>query len=130
VVVTYRGNLLREWPTFTNGERNYSPDKPDEFSTNREEESEQHWPMDQNSDTTAANRAWASGLSRPMGSSETAPTKRLPKKADDGRWKWPININRYDRSPVLTSAERKMLANYAEAYRFDPMAEPWFSAKH
>ena len=47
------------------------------------------------------------------------PPKRLPKKADDGRWKWPININRYDRSPALTSAERKTLANYAEAYRFD-----------
>lgn len=45
--------------------------------------------------------------------------KQLPKKANDGPWKWPLNINRYDRSPVLTSAESKMLTNYAEAYRFD-----------
>lgn len=47
------------------------------------------------------------------------PPKQLPRKADDGPWKWPININRYDRSQVLTSAESKMLRNYVEAYRFD-----------
>jgi integrase len=46
------------------------------------------------------------------------PKKIPPKKADDGRWTWPINLERYDRSPQLTSVERKMLTRYAEAYRF------------
>jgi integrase len=46
------------------------------------------------------------------------PKKILPKKADDGPWTWPINLERYDRSPQLTSVERNMLTRYAEAYRF------------
>jgi hypothetical protein len=46
------------------------------------------------------------------------PEKILPKKADDGPWTWPINLERYDRSPQLTSVEKNMLTRYAEAYRF------------
>lgn len=46
------------------------------------------------------------------------PEKILPKKADDGPWTWPINLERYDRSPQLTSVEKDMLTRYAEAYRF------------
>ena len=46
------------------------------------------------------------------------PEKILPKKADDGPWIWPINLERYDRSPQLTSVEKNMLTRYAEAYRF------------
>jgi integrase len=46
------------------------------------------------------------------------PKKILPKKADDGPWTWPINLERYDRSPQLTSVERNMLTRYAEEYRF------------
>jgi hypothetical protein len=30
----------------------------------------------------------------------------------------PINLERYDRSPQLTSVETNMLTRYAEAYRF------------
>jgi len=46
------------------------------------------------------------------------PKKIPPKKADDGPWTWPINLERYDRSPQLTSVETNMLTRYAEAYRF------------
>jgi len=46
------------------------------------------------------------------------PKKILPRKADDGPWTWPINLERYDRSPQLTSVEKNMLTRYAEAYRF------------
>jgi integrase len=57
-------------------------------------------------------------LGRRAGRAQWCPLKQLPRKADDGPWKWPINLRRYDRSKVLTSAERKILTNYAEAYRF------------
>jgi len=46
------------------------------------------------------------------------PMRILPKKADDGPWAWPINLERYDRSPQLTSVEKNMLTRYAEAYKF------------
>ena len=46
------------------------------------------------------------------------PKKISPKKADDGPWTWPIEIERYDRSPHLTPAEKNALTRYAEAYRF------------
>src|ERR1035441_8545564 len=46
------------------------------------------------------------------------PKKNPPKKADDGPWAWPIDLERYDRSPQLTSVETNMLTRYAEAYRF------------
>jgi integrase len=46
------------------------------------------------------------------------PKKTLPRKADDGPWTWPINLERYDRSPQLTSVETNMLTRYAEEYRF------------
>ncbi len=46
------------------------------------------------------------------------PKKILPRKADDGPWTWPINLERYDRSPQLTSVEKNMLTRYEEAYRF------------
>jgi integrase len=46
------------------------------------------------------------------------PRKQPPKKADDGPWTWPLNIERYDRTPRLTAIEAEMLKRYAEAYRF------------
>ena len=46
------------------------------------------------------------------------PEKQEPKKADDGPWVWPIDLDRYDRSSALTAAEEDMLTRYAEAYRF------------
>jgi integrase len=46
------------------------------------------------------------------------PLKRLPKKAGDGPWTWPIDIDRYDCFPGLTPIEKRMLTSYAEAYRF------------
>jgi len=46
------------------------------------------------------------------------PEKLEPKKADDGPWVWPIDLDRYDRSSALTSVEEDMLTRYAEAYRF------------
>jgi integrase len=46
------------------------------------------------------------------------PEKQEPKKADDGPWAWPIDLDRYDRSSALTAAEEEMLTRYAEAYRF------------
>jgi integrase len=49
---------------------------------------------------------------------EWGPEKEEPKKADDGPWVWPIDLDRYDRSSVLTAAEEDMLTRYAEAYRF------------
>jgi integrase len=45
--------------------------------------------------------------------------KRQPlQKVTSAPWKWPLDIDRYDRSKSLTKAELKMLDNYAEAYRF------------
>jgi integrase len=46
------------------------------------------------------------------------PRKDALPKASDGPWVWPIDVNRYDRSPALTDVEREMLTRYAEAYRF------------
>ena len=46
------------------------------------------------------------------------PKKIPPKKANDGPWTWPIDLERYDRSPHLTQGETIMLTRYAEAYRF------------
>ena len=46
------------------------------------------------------------------------PKKIPPKKANDGPWTWPIDLERYDRSPRVTRVETKMLKRYAEAYRF------------
>jgi hypothetical protein len=46
------------------------------------------------------------------------PRKDTLPKAIDGTWVWPIDVNRYDRSPALTDVERGMLTRYAEAYRF------------
>jgi integrase len=46
------------------------------------------------------------------------PEKQEPKKADDGPWTWPIDLDSYDRSSALTAAEEDMLKGYAEAYRF------------
>ena len=46
------------------------------------------------------------------------PEKQEPKKADDGPWVWPIDLDRYDRSSGLTPVEEDMLTRYAEAYRF------------
>jgi integrase len=49
---------------------------------------------------------------------EWGPEKAPLPKANDGPWVWPIDLERYDRSPGLTSVERDMLNRYAEAYRF------------
>jgi integrase len=46
------------------------------------------------------------------------PKKTEPKKADDGPWGWPLDLDRYDRSNDLTPAEEDILTRYAEAYRF------------
>ncbi len=46
------------------------------------------------------------------------PKKIPPKKANDGPWTWPIDLERYDRSPHLTRVETNMLTRYAEAYKF------------
>jgi integrase len=46
------------------------------------------------------------------------PVKDVPKKADDGPWSWPIDVDRYDRSGELSLDEAEMLTRYAEAYRF------------
>jgi integrase len=46
------------------------------------------------------------------------PEKQEPKKADDGPWIWPIDLDRYNRSSALTPVEEDMLTRYAEAYRF------------
>jgi hypothetical protein len=46
------------------------------------------------------------------------PKKISPQKANDGPWIWPIDLERYDRSPHLTRAETNMLTHYTEAYRF------------
>ena len=46
------------------------------------------------------------------------PKKIPPKKANDGPWTWPIDLERYDRSPHLTRFETNMLTRYAEAYKF------------
>jgi hypothetical protein len=46
------------------------------------------------------------------------PGRRTPKKADDGPWAWPIDLDRYDRSSALTAVEEDVLTRYAEAYRF------------
>ena len=58
------------------------------------------------------------GIAARNARAQWGPPKRHPKKADDGPWKWPISVARYDRSHELSSAEKNMLANYAEAYRF------------
>ena len=41
------------------------------------------------------------------------PEKQEPKKADDGPWAWPIDLDSYDRSSALTAAEEDMLTRYA-----------------
>lgn len=46
------------------------------------------------------------------------PEKVAPKKADDGPWIWPIDLDRYDRASALTAVEHDMLMRYEEAYRF------------
>jgi integrase len=46
------------------------------------------------------------------------PEKEKPKKADDGPWIWPLDLDRYDRSSTLTADEEDVLTRYAEAYRF------------
>jgi integrase len=46
------------------------------------------------------------------------PKKIPPRKANDGPWSWPIDLDRYDRAPHLTENETIMLTRYAEAYRF------------
>jgi integrase len=46
------------------------------------------------------------------------PKKEEPKKADDGPWRWPLNLDAYDRSGNLTDVEQDMLTRYEEAYRF------------
>jgi hypothetical protein len=46
------------------------------------------------------------------------PNKQEPKKADDGPWIWPIDLDRYDRSSSLTAIEADVLTRHAEAYRF------------
>ena len=33
------------------------------------------------------------------------PKKQKPKKADDGPWAWPVDLDRYDRTSALTLAE-------------------------
>jgi hypothetical protein len=35
------------------------------------------------------------------------PKKELPKKADDGPWIWPLDLERYDQSASLTAIEHK-----------------------
>jgi hypothetical protein len=57
-------------------------------------------------------------LFRRAARAQWGPEKADPKKADDGPWVWPIDLNRYDRSSSLTAIEEDMLARYAEAYRF------------
>ena len=46
------------------------------------------------------------------------PEKQEPKKADDGPWVWPIDLDRYKRSSALIPVEEDMLTRYAEAYHF------------
>jgi integrase len=46
------------------------------------------------------------------------PVKEEPKKADDGAWIWPLDVNNYDRQGELSVAEADVLTRYAEAYRF------------
>ncbi len=46
------------------------------------------------------------------------PVGEEPKKADDGAWRWPIDVNSYERQGELSVAETDMLTRYAEAYRF------------
>jgi len=43
--------------------------------------------------------------------------KVLTKRAVDGSWSWPLHLERYDRSPILTSVEEELLARYEDAYR-------------
>jgi integrase len=43
--------------------------------------------------------------------------KEEPKKTDDALWPWPLAVELYDRSSVLTDAEQELLTRYAEAYR-------------
>lgn len=43
--------------------------------------------------------------------------KQASRKADDGPWSWPVDLQRYDRSGALSAAEQDMLTRYAEAYR-------------
>jgi len=46
------------------------------------------------------------------------PRKEPPKKANDGPWIWPFELDQYDRSASLSTVEQDMLARYTEAYRF------------
>lgn len=46
------------------------------------------------------------------------PVKEGPKKADDGAWIWPFDVNKYDRQGELSVTEADVLTRYAEAYRF------------
>lgn len=48
---------------------------------------------------------------------QSGPEKQMPKKADDGPWVWPLDLDGYDRSSALTAAEENMLTRYAQAYR-------------
>ena len=70
--------------------------------------------------------AWIAGLSTEQRTqlvkratrAQWGPEKVAPKKADDGPWTWPVDLNHYDRSSALTAVEEDMLTRYEEAYRF------------
>jgi hypothetical protein len=53
------------------------------------------------------------------------PKKTPLPKADDGPWVWPIDVDRYNRSPALTAVEGDMLKRYAKAYRFYRYGARW-----
>lgn len=57
-------------------------------------------------------------LAKRRARAQWGPEKQKPKKADDGPWVWPLDLNRYDQSPALSAAEADMLTRYAGAYRF------------
>ena len=55
------------------------------------------------------------------------PRKEPPKKADDGPWTWPIDIERYDRSPILTPVEKETLTRMQSRTGFTATAARWTS---
>ena len=58
------------------------------------------------------------------------PEKQEPKKADDGPWVWPIDLDRYDRSSALTPVEEDMLTRYAGPTAFIVTVGRWTSERH